>query len=148
MLWPASRSAFSYSGFASLNTSALLEIVDRRVCMECGIFLVTVGGWLDSTWAYSWVLPGFENGLRSLLLRSNVTSRKSTTVELALAVTWRPIFLNFSHSFFFMVSAALRIYIYIYIDKYHYYIIFTQYYIRHVNIEARKVRGHSCMVFS
>ena len=96
-----------YYGFALLNTSALLEMLDRRVWMDCGILLVMMDGWLYSTWTYKCVFPGLEYGLVSFLFRSKVTSKKSTTVEFALAVICKPICLNFSQSFFLMFSAAL-----------------------------------------
>ena len=100
---PASRSAFSYSGFASLNTSALLEMLDRRVWTDCGILLVMMEAWLDSTWTYKCVFPGLEYGLVSFFFRSKVTSKKSTTVEFALAVICKPICLNFFAEFLFDV---------------------------------------------
>ena len=73
--------------------------------MDLGILSVMMGGWLESTWTYRWVFPGLEYGLYSSFARSNVTSRKSVTVELAVAVICRPSCWNFSQSRFLIRSA-------------------------------------------
>ena len=86
VLWPASVKAFWYSSLALLKIVSLLDILDSRDSMDWGILLMMVGGWFDSTWTYWWVSPGLEYGLYSFLCKSNVTSRKSVTVELAVVV--------------------------------------------------------------
>ena len=60
VLWPASFNAFSHSGFAWLNISSVLDALERRLSMDCGILEVTIVGWLDSVLTYKWLLPGFE----------------------------------------------------------------------------------------
>ena len=66
-LWPALCSASSYSGLASLNISLELEMLERRACMDWGIFLVMTGGWLDSVWTYMCEFPCLVYGLYSFL---------------------------------------------------------------------------------
>ena len=43
-MWPALRSASSYSGLASSNTFVELEMVDRRAWIDWGIFLAVYVG--------------------------------------------------------------------------------------------------------
>ena len=59
VLYPFFFRASVYGGRASLNIWAFLELVDRRLSMLFGRFLIIEGGWLLCLWIYVKLLFGF-----------------------------------------------------------------------------------------
>ena len=95
--WPPSFNAFWYSGAALSNISSFEEISDKRLFIPSGMFLITAGGWFDSTLMYLRVLFGFEYGHRSpklricLLIRNTIISDKTNIREFVWEIVFRTI---------------------------------------------------------
>ena len=73
------------------------------------MFLIIAGGWLLSLWTYMGIFPGLLYGLKDSSLKSKVTSRKLTTLTLAVAVVPSPCFANICVIFCFRASACLGV---------------------------------------
>ena len=62
-LYPFLSSSAWYRGAARSNVSLSAEMVDRRLFMPSGIFLIIPGGWLLLLFTYRGLSPGFMYGL-------------------------------------------------------------------------------------
>ena len=72
------------------NISLLDELRDILVSMECGIFLIIEGGWLDLVLMYLGVWFSLMYGLKVPLFRLSVTSRKLTILMPESISTLKP----------------------------------------------------------
>ena len=104
VLNPLSFRAFSYSGFALLNSSSLQDKSDNRLFIIFGRSFIMVEGWFDFAWIYIGLLFGFLNGKYLPVSRLNVTSKKSVSTRLISIVMDRPSSLKREMMFFLILS--------------------------------------------
>ena len=98
-LYPLLPNASWYKGAALWNSVWLEEMLLSLLFMPAGRFLIMLGGWLLFLCTYKMLFPGFVKGLYDLELRSNVTSKKSTTFLFASIVILRLCFANAAQIF-------------------------------------------------
>ena len=92
---------------------SLDDMFDSLLSMLSGMFLMVFGRWLLCLCTYRGVLFGFIYGLCSLVFKSIVMSRKSTTFRLASIVILSLFSLKILHISFLMFSVYLGVLLHI-----------------------------------